>query len=146
MASPLTLTRVWRILKEVDLEAIRREAGRRVRILVIGEDTADADSLAIRLAEGGGDPTRWLTAIDAPLAAPTVGAAGAVGAEPVVDGPDVVSHGPPEHRPVGCDEGRPATLGRPQGPPADGGPRRRPGGRQRHHGGRHGTRRRQQAR
>ena len=80
MASPLTLTRVWRILKEVDLEAIRREAGRRVRVLVIGEDAADADSLAIRLAEGGGDPTRWLTAIDAPLAAPTVGAAGAAGA------------------------------------------------------------------
>ena len=90
MASPLTLTRVWRILKEVDLEAIRREAGRRVRILVIGEDTADADSLAIRLAEGGGDPTRWLTAIDAPLATPSLGGAGAGPSEPVVDGPDVV--------------------------------------------------------
>ena len=89
MASPLTLTRVWRILKEVDLEAIRREAGRRLRILVIGEDTADADALAIRLAEGGGDPTRWLTAIDAPLAAPAAGAA-AEPAGPVVDGPDVV--------------------------------------------------------
>jgi uncharacterized protein (DUF697 family) len=90
MASPLTLTRVWRILKEVDLDAIRREAGRRVRVLVIAEDTADADALAIRLAEGGGDPTRWLTAIDAPLAALSARAAGADPAEPVVDGPDVV--------------------------------------------------------
>jgi len=87
MASPLSLARVWRILKEVDLDAIRREAGRRVQVLVIGEDTTDADELAVRLAEGEGDPTPWLTAIDAPLAAraPAAGARDAV-----VDGPDVV--------------------------------------------------------
>jgi uncharacterized protein (DUF697 family) len=90
MASPLTLTRVWRILKEVDLDAIRREALRRVQVLVIGEDTADADALAIRLAEGGIDPALWLTAIDAPLAArpptsPPPGARDAVG-----DGPHLV--------------------------------------------------------
>jgi uncharacterized protein (DUF697 family) len=89
MAGALTLTRVWRILKEVDLDAIRREAARRVRVLVIGEDTADADALAIRLADGGGDPTGWLTAIDAPLAAvPPAPQGGA--REGVVDGPDVV--------------------------------------------------------
>lgn len=69
MASPLTLTRVWRIVKEVDLDGIRREAGRRAHILVVGETTADADALAVRLARGQIDPTPYLTAIDAPLAA-----------------------------------------------------------------------------
>jgi uncharacterized protein (DUF697 family) len=69
MASPLTLARVWRIVKEVDLDAIRREAGRRAHILVVGETTADADALAIRLARGQIDPTPYLTAVDAPLAA-----------------------------------------------------------------------------
>jgi uncharacterized protein (DUF697 family) len=68
MAGQVTLTRIWRILKEVDLQAIRREAGRRVHVLIIGENTADADELALRLAEGQDDPTRWLTALDAPLA------------------------------------------------------------------------------
>ncbi len=69
MATQVTLTRVWRILKEVDLQAIRREAGRRVHVLIVGENTADADELALRLAGGQDDPTRWLTALDAPLAA-----------------------------------------------------------------------------
>ena len=69
MASPLTLTRVWRIVKEVDLDAIRREAGRRAHILVVGETTADADALAIRLVQGQIDPTPYVTAVDAPLAA-----------------------------------------------------------------------------
>jgi uncharacterized protein (DUF697 family) len=69
MASPLTLSRVWRIVKEVDLDAIRREAGRRAHILVVGETTADADALAIRLARGQVDPAPYLTAVDAPLAA-----------------------------------------------------------------------------
>jgi uncharacterized protein (DUF697 family) len=69
MASPITLTRVWRIVKEMDLDVIRREAGRRAHVLVIAESTAEADDLAIRLAEGQPDPTPYLTAIDAPLAA-----------------------------------------------------------------------------
>jgi uncharacterized protein (DUF697 family) len=90
MASPLTLTRVWRILKEVDLEAIRREAEHRVHVLVIGEDTADADELAVRLAEGQADPTPWLTAIDARLAAPAPGRTRPGESDAVVDGPDVV--------------------------------------------------------
>jgi uncharacterized protein (DUF697 family) len=69
MATSITLTRLWRIVKELDHEAIRREAGRRAHVLVIGESTAEADELAIRLAEGQPDPTPYLTAIDAPLAA-----------------------------------------------------------------------------
>lgn len=69
MATPLTLARVWRIVKEVDLDAIRREAGRRAHVLVVGESTADADALAIRLAQGQVDPTPYITAVDAPLAA-----------------------------------------------------------------------------
>jgi uncharacterized protein (DUF697 family) len=68
MAGHAALTRVWRILKEVDLQAIRREAARRVHVLIVGENTLDTDELAIRLAEGHANPTRWLTAVDAPLA------------------------------------------------------------------------------
>jgi uncharacterized protein (DUF697 family) len=90
MASPLTLTRVWRILKELDLDAIRREAERRVRVLVIGEDTDDADIVAVRLAEDGGDPIGWLTAIDAPLAVLPPGGPRDATRDGVVDGPDVV--------------------------------------------------------
>jgi uncharacterized protein (DUF697 family) len=89
MASPLSLARVWRILKEVDLEAIRREAERQVHVLVIGETTADADELAVRLADGQADPTPWLTSIDASLGARTP-AAGPGRAEAVLDGPDMV--------------------------------------------------------
>jgi uncharacterized protein (DUF697 family) len=90
MGTSLTLGRVWRLLKEVDLEAVRREAARRVHLLVIGETTADADDLAVRLAEGQDDPTAWLTAIDAGLGqlGPARSAAG--GREAVVDGPDIV--------------------------------------------------------
>ncbi len=69
MGTTKTLARVWRTVKEVDLDAIRREAARRAHVLVIGESTAEADALAVRLAEGQPDPTLYLTAIDAPLAA-----------------------------------------------------------------------------
>ncbi len=72
MAGQVTLARVWRILKDVDLQAIRREAGRRVHLLVIGETTVDADELALRLAEGQDDPGNCLTAVDAPLAASAI--------------------------------------------------------------------------
>lgn len=91
MANPLTLTRVWRILKDVDLDGVRREAARPVHVLIIGESTADADELAMRLAEGQPDPTPWLTAVDAPLAvrapAPTTTAGGRTA---VLDGPDII--------------------------------------------------------
>jgi uncharacterized protein (DUF697 family) len=90
MANPLTLTRVWRILKEVDLHAIRREAERGVHVLIIGESAADADDLAVHLAKGEPDPTPWLTAIDAPLAARAPGRTTAGGREALLDGPDVV--------------------------------------------------------
>jgi uncharacterized protein (DUF697 family) len=86
MANPLTLARVWRILKEVDLDAIRREAETPVRVLVVGETTADADALAVLLSEGRTDPTPWLTSIDAPLAMQHAGSPGA----PEVDPPELV--------------------------------------------------------
>jgi uncharacterized protein (DUF697 family) len=90
MAGQITLTRVWRILKEVDLQAIRREAGRRVRVLIVGENTADADELALRLAEGQDDPTRWLTALDAPLAARALSEPSARASDAGVSRPDIV--------------------------------------------------------
>jgi hypothetical protein len=86
MANPLALARMWRILKEVDLDAIRREAETPVRVLVVAETSADADDLALLLAEAHGDPTPWVTALDAPLAAQQARDSKA----PVLDGPDVV--------------------------------------------------------
>ena len=59
-------------------------------MLVIGEDTSDADQLAVGLAAGQPDPTPWLTAIDAPLAARSPGRTTAGGREAIVDGPDLV--------------------------------------------------------
>jgi uncharacterized protein (DUF697 family) len=90
MASPFTLTRVWRLVKELDLDAIRREAGRRTHVLVIAESTAEADALAIRLAEGQADPTPYLTAIDAPLAALGLRHIHPGGREAAADAPAVV--------------------------------------------------------
>ncbi len=90
MGTSLTIGRVWRLVKEVDLEAVRREAARRVHLLVIGETTGDADELAVRLAEGQDDPTPWLTAVDAPLARFGPARSETGGHEAVVDGPDVV--------------------------------------------------------
>lgn len=87
MANPLTLARVWRILKEVDLEAIRREAEMPLRVLVIGETAADADDLAVLLAGGRAEATQWITSMDAPLAVRQLPGGTS---EPVVDGPDVV--------------------------------------------------------
>jgi len=90
MASPLTLSRVWRILREVDLEAIRREAERHVHLMVIGETPADADALALRLAEGQPDPAPWLTSLDAPLAALDEGRSADPRREALLDVPDII--------------------------------------------------------
>jgi uncharacterized protein (DUF697 family) len=91
MASPLTLNRAWRLFKEVDLEAVRREAARHLGILIVGESTREADELAVCLAQDQPDPGAWLTAIDAAIAVLDVDRASNRGrAEPVVDGPDVV--------------------------------------------------------
>lgn len=86
MANPLSVARVWRILKEVDLEAIRRDAEAPLHLLVVGETTADADDLAVLLTGGHPEATRWLTAMDAALAVNQAGGSGS----PVVDGPDLV--------------------------------------------------------
>jgi uncharacterized protein (DUF697 family) len=86
MANPLTLARVWRILKEVDLEAIRRHAETPLRLLVVGETTADSDAVAVRLTGGDVGAAQWLTSVDAALASERPEAARA----PVADGPDVV--------------------------------------------------------
>ncbi len=84
MANPLTVARVWRILKEVDLEAIRREAETPMRLVVVGETAADADDLAVLLAGGHPDAAQWITAIDAGLASQQEARGG------LVEGPDLV--------------------------------------------------------
>jgi uncharacterized protein (DUF697 family) len=53
----VTLQDVWRILKDVDLEAIRREARQRVDLLIVSADGEDARLLAAAL-RAEGDPAQ----------------------------------------------------------------------------------------
>ena len=87
MAGMLTLGRLWQIVKEIDLEAIRRQAEAPMRVAVIAETAAGADDLAVLLASGAPTAAAWVTAMDAGLASRLAGTAPG---DPVVDGPDVV--------------------------------------------------------
>jgi uncharacterized protein (DUF697 family) len=60
MTSVLKLPDVWRILKETDLAAIRRDAERRFELLVVAEDAADA-TLFAQLMTGGRPLHPWIT-------------------------------------------------------------------------------------
>jgi uncharacterized protein (DUF697 family) len=90
VANLLTLRRVWQILREVDLEAIRQEAEAPVRVLVIAETAPDADDLGVLLAGEHPEATEWVTSIDAPLAAREARNAADDPKAPVVDAPDLV--------------------------------------------------------
>lgn len=45
MAQSLKLSNVWRIIREVDLEAIRREIHARFSLLVVDEHEGDAERI-----------------------------------------------------------------------------------------------------
>ena len=57
MANILKLPDVWRVIRELDLESIRREAEARFRLVVLSESTSDAETVAALLS-GGDPPTR----------------------------------------------------------------------------------------
>jgi uncharacterized protein (DUF697 family) len=59
MASILKLPDLWRVLREVDLEAIRRDAESRFRVLIVADARADGASLAALLT-GDDVPHPWL--------------------------------------------------------------------------------------
>jgi uncharacterized protein (DUF697 family) len=81
------LATLWRIVKEVDLEAIRRHAEAPTRVLVVGETATDADDLAALLIGPHPEAATWVTAIDAGTAADDTAAPAE---RVVVDGPDLV--------------------------------------------------------
>jgi uncharacterized protein (DUF697 family) len=61
----------WKIIKELDLEAVRSEAERSFRILVLGETSADAQAMAGLLSTGRrGERHPWVVADEAGLQAP----------------------------------------------------------------------------
>lgn len=60
---------VWRVLREVDLEAIRTEAERTFRVQVVADVAADAESAAVLLS-GVGERHPWLAAGGLPHPAP----------------------------------------------------------------------------
>ncbi len=73
---------VWRILKDVDLEAIRREARQRVDVLVVSDDGDDARLVARALGAEGDPPPEegaplhpWLRVVAASGGLPTLEAA-----------------------------------------------------------------------
>jgi uncharacterized protein (DUF697 family) len=61
MASLFKLPEVWRVLREVDLEAIRRDAQSRFRIVVVSDDAVDGHRLATLLAGEEGHP--WIDVV-----------------------------------------------------------------------------------
>ena len=58
MASILKLPDVWRVIRELDLEAIRRDAEGRFRLVVLSESIGDADAVTALLSGGAAHP--WL--------------------------------------------------------------------------------------
>jgi uncharacterized protein (DUF697 family) len=81
MLRHLPFKTLWGILRETDLEAIRRGAEARFQVLVAGDDPADAGQIA-RLIGGGaegslpagttGEMHPWLLTVDAATAAPII--------------------------------------------------------------------------
>jgi uncharacterized protein (DUF697 family) len=62
---------VWKIIKELDLEAVRSEAERSFRILVLGETGPDAAAMAGLLSTGRkGERHPWVVAAEAGLQPP----------------------------------------------------------------------------
>ena len=71
MPSPLKLANAWRIIRDVDLEAIRRHALERFEVWIVAEDEADA--AALRRELGGGDPPHpWLRLVSAATVTPSL--------------------------------------------------------------------------
>jgi uncharacterized protein (DUF697 family) len=90
MLRHLPFKTLWGILRETDLEAIRRGAESRFQILVASDDATDAEQLARLIGEGAGttppditpppaaagsvsgETHPWLLTIDASMAAPVI--------------------------------------------------------------------------
>jgi uncharacterized protein (DUF697 family) len=53
---------LWRVMREMDLEAIRADSERSFRALFAAEDPADAESAATLLSGAGGERHPWLAA------------------------------------------------------------------------------------
>jgi uncharacterized protein (DUF697 family) len=82
MFQRLPLRNLWRVLRETDLEAIRRGAESRFQVLIAGDDPADAEQLAWLIGESAdttaplasrGERHPWLLPIDASGAGPVIG-------------------------------------------------------------------------
>lgn len=58
MASILKLPDIWRVIREMDLESIRRDAEGRFRLVVLSEKGADAEAVTFLLSGGPAHP--WL--------------------------------------------------------------------------------------
>ena len=63
------LPTLWRLLREIDLESIRREAERPFQVLVCAQDIADAEELAARVS-GPGARHPWVLAVEPEQALP----------------------------------------------------------------------------
>src|ERR1700722_8459120 len=81
MLRHLPFKTLWGIVRETDLEAIRRGAQARFQVLVAGDDAADAEQIA-RLIGGNADSARppgtagethpWLLSVEAATAVPVI--------------------------------------------------------------------------
>jgi uncharacterized protein (DUF697 family) len=62
---------VWKVIRELDLEAVRAEAERSFRLLVLGETAGDAQAMAALVSSGRkGERHPWVVAAEAELNPP----------------------------------------------------------------------------
>ncbi|MCZ7567593.1 MAG: hypothetical protein M5U01_03225 [Ardenticatenaceae bacterium] len=68
MTRALQLGAVWRVLRQTNLDAIKREAEQAFRLLIVGTDVAEAERVARLLsAADGGEVHGWLSVRQPPL-------------------------------------------------------------------------------
>ena len=63
MANILKLPDVWRTIRELDLESIRRDAEGRFRLVVLSEAMEDTETVAALLSGGPVQRSPWLELI-----------------------------------------------------------------------------------
>lgn len=111
MTQALQLRTIWRILRQTNLDEIKREAEQTFRLLVIGADVDAAGRVAQLLSpadEGG--PHEWLNVLEPPLAAEALREPGPVSAAIVLARPANPSEAVQASRRVLADAGVPVLT------------------------------------
>jgi uncharacterized protein (DUF697 family) len=95
VANPLKLANLWRVVREVDLQTIRKQALAPFDLLIAGESIADADRLRALLGHGDRPPHAFVRTAAIDTVIPGVTPSAAILLAPIVPSPavDSVAHG-----------------------------------------------------